>query len=55
LFGDSIAVELNDLLAHVGITSIDGPSCIAVIAGDIDLRSWHRAVECGGLTLARLE
>jgi hypothetical protein len=51
----SITVELNDLLAHIRITSIDGPCCIAIVAGNIDLRSWHRAVKRGGLTFVGLE
>jgi hypothetical protein len=37
LLRDSIAIELDDLLAHVRIASIDGPSCIAVVAGNVDL------------------
>lgn len=55
MLGYSIAVELDDLLAHVGVTSVDGPCCVAIVARNVDLRSWHRAVECGGLTFIGLE
>jgi hypothetical protein len=37
LLGHSITVELYDLLAHVGVASVDGPSRIAVVAGDVYL------------------
>jgi len=37
LLSDSITVELDDLLAHVRVSSVDGPSCIAVVAGNVDL------------------
>lgn len=51
----SIAIELNDLLAHVWVTSIDGPGCVAIVAGNIDLRSGHRAVKRGSLTFIGLQ
>lgn len=55
MLSHSIAVELNDLLAHVGVTSIDSPGGVAIVARNVDLRSWHRAVKRGGLTFVGLE
>jgi hypothetical protein len=37
LLGYCIAVELNDLLAHVRVTRVDGPGGITIVAWDIHL------------------
>lgn len=50
-----IAVESDDLLTHVGVTSIDSPSCVAIVARNVDLRSWHRAVKRSSLAFVGLK